>query len=127
MKRTVGHRLQAAACSGCACSAARRAASVAIRCRPLRPLPARVADAAARRVGDRVELRFTIPATNVDNSTPPAITRLDIYAAAGPATARRGPSIPVAVLVAADRDVEADQRVAVSRRVAGPSPPRARP
>jgi len=67
---------------------------------PLRPLPARVADAAARRVGDHVELRFTIPATNTntDSSTPSAVTRLDIYAAVGPLAAGGSPSIPIAAL-----------------------------
>ena len=55
-------------------------------------------DAAARRVGDHVELRFTIPATNTDASMPPAITRLDIYAAVGPASPGPAPVIPIAVL-----------------------------
>src|SRR5713101_5977297 len=54
---------------------------------PLRPVPAAVGGLTARRTGDRVELRFTIPAENTDHSTPPALTRVDIYAAAGPPSA----------------------------------------
>jgi len=48
---------------------------------PLRPVPARVADLAATRSGDRVELKFTIPAANLDQTTPAAIDRVEIYAA----------------------------------------------
>ena len=33
---------------------------------PLRPIPGRVADLSAHRVDDRVELRFTVPAANLD-------------------------------------------------------------
>jgi len=47
---------------------------------PLRPVPARVADLAARRVDTRVELSFTIPSTNADGSTPVVIDRVEIYA-----------------------------------------------
>jgi hypothetical protein len=47
---------------------------------PLRPVPASPSEVAARRVGDRVQLRFTIPSTNQDPSTPLALSRVDIYA-----------------------------------------------
>ena len=53
---------------------------------PLHPLPGRIADASARRVDDRVELHFTVPAANADGSTPPVLERVEIYemsAAAG--------------------------------------------
>jgi hypothetical protein len=53
---------------------------------PVRPIPGRINDATARRIGDRVEVRFTVPPANLDNSTPPSVTRLDVYAAAGPPT-----------------------------------------
>jgi hypothetical protein len=46
---------------------------------PLRPMPARLADLAARRVDDRIELRFTIPAANADGTTPAAADRFDIF------------------------------------------------
>jgi len=49
---------------------------------PLRPIPARIADLAATRSGDRIELRFTIPAENLDRTTPSAIERVEIYSAA---------------------------------------------
>jgi hypothetical protein len=51
---------------------------------PLRPVPAAVAGASVRRDGDRVEVQFTIPATNRDGSTPPAIERVDVYARSTP-------------------------------------------
>ena len=47
---------------------------------PLRPIPASPTEVAARRVGDRVQLRFTIPTTNQDPSLPLALSRVDIYA-----------------------------------------------
>ncbi len=47
---------------------------------PLRPVPASPTEVAARRVGDRVHLRFTIPSTNQDPSTPLVLSRVDIYA-----------------------------------------------
>ena len=62
---------------------------------PLRPVPAAVGSLTARRTADRVELRFTIPAENADRSAPPAVTRVDIYAAAGPPAA-----VPVMIPVA---------------------------
>lgn len=65
---------------------------------PLRPVPGRIADAVARRIGDRVELRFTVPAANLDNSTPAAVTRIDIYAAPGPPAAPGSPVFPPAVI-----------------------------
>jgi hypothetical protein len=47
---------------------------------PLRPLPAAIADLTARRVDTRVELSFTIPAANVDGTTPVAIDRVEVHA-----------------------------------------------
>jgi hypothetical protein len=52
---------------------------------PLRRSPARVTDLEARRLGDRVELRFTVPATNSDGSTPPTVERVEVYMLALPA------------------------------------------
>jgi len=45
---------------------------------PLRPLPARILDLGVARVDDRIELRFTVPATNLDGSTPPAVSRVEL-------------------------------------------------
>jgi hypothetical protein len=45
-----------------------------------------VTDLAARRIGDRIEIGFNIPAENTDGSTPPVISRVEIYAAVGPPT-----------------------------------------
>jgi predicted small lipoprotein YifL len=46
---------------------------------PLRPVPARIADFAASRTQGQVELRFTVPAANLDGTVPVAIDRIDIY------------------------------------------------
>jgi len=46
---------------------------------PLRPLPGRLADLAIRRIDNRIELRFTVPAANADGSTPSAIDHIDVY------------------------------------------------
>ncbi|HYN09145.1 MAG TPA: hypothetical protein VES67_17315 [Vicinamibacterales bacterium] len=46
---------------------------------PLRRSPARVTEVEARRLADRVELRFTVPATNSDGSTPPTVERVEVY------------------------------------------------
>jgi hypothetical protein len=66
---------------------------------PLRPVPAAVTALSARRVGDRVEVRFTIPSDNVDRSNPPSVRRVDIYAAVGPTSA--SPPVPALIPVAA--------------------------
>lgn len=47
---------------------------------PLRPLPVSPAEMAARRVGDRVHLRFVVPSVNQDPSVPISVSRVDIYA-----------------------------------------------
>lgn len=47
---------------------------------PLRPLPVAPTDVTARRVGDRVQLRFVVPDANQDPSTPVSISRVDVYA-----------------------------------------------
>jgi hypothetical protein len=51
---------------------------------PLRPLPNVVAGVSARRVGDRIELRFVLPANNQDGSTPAALGRVEVYARSVP-------------------------------------------
>lgn len=47
---------------------------------PLRPLPVSPAEMAARRVGDRVHLRFVVPSVNQDPAAPVSVSRVDIYA-----------------------------------------------
>jgi hypothetical protein len=56
-----------------------------------------VSSPAARRVGDDVQMRFTIPTANVDPSLPLELTRVDIYAAPGPPA----PTAPVPMTVPA--------------------------
>ena len=52
---------------------------------PLRREPGRIADLAARRVDERIELRFTVPEANADGTRPAVIERVEIYRASGPA------------------------------------------
>lgn len=47
---------------------------------PLRPLPVSPSQMAARRVGDRVHLRFIVPSTNQDPAAPISVSRVNIYA-----------------------------------------------
>lgn len=66
---------------------------------PLRPVPQRVADAAAERRASEVTLRFTVPAANLDGTTPVAIDHVDVFGWLGPA----GVAPPAAGVIAADR------------------------
>ncbi len=47
---------------------------------PLTPQPARIADFTARRIGQTIFARFTIPSSNQDGTTPADIARVDVYA-----------------------------------------------
>lgn len=47
---------------------------------PLRPVPSAPTELAARRVGDRVTLRFVVPAASQDPLAPLTIARVEIYA-----------------------------------------------
>lgn len=67
---------------------------------PLRPVPARITDFEAIRSAGQVELRFTVPSVNLDDTTPVAIDRVDIYALRAPADEPRLP----AGQIAGDRD-----------------------
>jgi len=51
---------------------------------PLVKLPVAPADLAAERRGDVVEIRFTVPATNTDNTRPANIERAEVYAITAP-------------------------------------------
>jgi len=51
---------------------------------PLRPLPAAVGDLRAERTADQITIQFTVPATNRDGSTPPAVDRVEIHAMTAP-------------------------------------------
>jgi hypothetical protein len=51
---------------------------------PLRPVPNAVAGVSARRAGDRIEVRFTLPSANQDGSTPVALDHVDVYARSVP-------------------------------------------
>lgn len=53
---------------------------------PIRIVPGPVTDLTARRVGDQVQIQFKIPTENADQSAPPVISRVEIYAAPGPPT-----------------------------------------
>ncbi|MES1254704.1 MAG: hypothetical protein ABUS56_03795, partial [Acidobacteriota bacterium] len=51
---------------------------------PLVKLPAAPTDVSAARRADAVELQFTVPAANTDNSRPANVARVDVYALTGP-------------------------------------------
>jgi len=51
---------------------------------PLVKLPVAPADLTAERRGDVVEIHFTVPATNTDNTRPANIERADVYAITAP-------------------------------------------
>jgi fibronectin type 3 domain-containing protein len=53
---------------------------------PIRPAPGPVLTLTVRRVDDDVLVRFTLPSENIDHTTPAALARVEIYAAAGPVT-----------------------------------------
>jgi hypothetical protein len=63
----------------------------------LRPVPARIADLSAVRTASRVTLHFTVPAANVDGTTPAAVDRVDVYRIV---LATGMPPPPVSVLTA---------------------------
>ena len=58
---------------------------------PLRPVPAAVTAITARRLGGQVTLRFTLPAKNLDNTSPVDLLRVDVFARSTP----EGSSRPV--------------------------------
>ena len=67
---------------------------------PLRLVPAPISDLAAHRVEDQVTLAWTIPAANTDGSTPAAVSRVEIYAAA---TTAAEPAPAPAALITPER------------------------
>ncbi len=79
--------------AGSACSAVIVLSVVVVGCGkkgpPLPPLvriPQPPAEFTAERRGDDVELQFTVPAANTDNSKPANIERVDVYGFTGPST-----------------------------------------
>lgn len=86
---------------------------------PLLRLPAAVTDLRAQRVDDRVYLRFTVPAANVEGDTPADLARVEVYGL----TARRAP-------VPADAprgDLRRLFALVASAEVQPPAPPGAQP
>jgi hypothetical protein len=92
---------------------------------PLRPVPARIEDLAAMRLPDRVELHWTIPAANMDGTTPPAVDRVDLFAVTLPSES----PAPGAEAIVDGRQLIA--RMIVRRDAQGPpaagAPPDTRP
>ncbi len=52
---------------------------------PFRPLPAAIADLAATRRADTVDIQFTVPTANADGTTPADLAHVDVYALTGKA------------------------------------------
>jgi predicted small lipoprotein YifL len=71
-----------------ACLAAAVVAACGKKGPPLPPFakaPAAPAEISARRMGDRVEVRFTVPTTDLDGQEPASIDRIEVWALTGPA------------------------------------------
>jgi predicted small lipoprotein YifL len=58
---------------------------------PLRLVPAAVGEVAARRTGDEIRLRFTVPSANADGPGPVELDRIEIFALSVPAGAATPP------------------------------------
>jgi hypothetical protein len=69
---------------------------------PLRLVPAAVGEVAARRTGDDIRLRFTVPAANANGPGPVDLGRIEVYAVSVPAG---GPAPSVADVVDPSRRV----------------------
>jgi hypothetical protein len=79
---------------------------------PLAPfvrIPAAVDTIEARRVGDDVYVALSVPAQNVDGSTPADVRRVDVYGYTAAAPAPRG-RVPEAATIVATVDVAAPPR-----------------
>jgi hypothetical protein len=85
---------------------------------PLVRLPAAPADLAADRRGNTVDLRFTVPSTNTDNTRPANIARVELYAFTEPTNvpddqvlkrATKVATVPVKAPRDPDRTVEEDE------------------
>ena len=50
---------------------------------PHRPSPAAISDVAASRLGDTVQVQFTVPTGNGDSTTPADLAHVDVYAVTG--------------------------------------------
>jgi hypothetical protein len=79
---------------------------------PLVRLPVAPADLVAARRADTVEVQFTVPSANTDNTRPANVVRVDIYAFTGPATASEAEVLSqgtrvASVAVKAPRDPDA--------------------
>lgn len=53
---------------------------------PFAKAPAAVSELSVRRLGNRVEIRFTVPTVDVDGQRPARIDRVEVWALTGPAT-----------------------------------------
>jgi hypothetical protein len=53
---------------------------------PIRIVPGTITNIIARRTGDEIKVTFNVPVNNADNSTPPVVAAIEVFAAAGPPT-----------------------------------------
>lgn len=90
---------------------------------PLRPVPARIADMTAVRTAGQVELRFTVPAANLDGSVPVVIDRVDIYALEAELPATRNGPAPGEQAEGEEGASEKDTVETDPAEPGGPSPP----
>lgn len=90
---------------------------------PLRPVPARITDMAVVRTAGQIELRLTVPAANLDGSTPVVIDRVDIFAAAAVADAPSPSPQQIAATAGAFRGSLPVQRLQPANGSASPPAP----
>ncbi len=78
--RTFAFVASLAVCAACAPGCGKKGPPLP----PLVKLPVAPADLTAERRGDEVDIRFTVPATNTDNTRPANIERAEVYAITAP-------------------------------------------
>lgn len=92
---------------------------------PLARVPQRVVDVAARRTGDTVAVTFTIPSSNIDETRPADIGRVDVYAytAMLPSDVRDPRRMTLVGSVTVRRPPEPQPEDASKKKPAPPPPP----
>jgi hypothetical protein len=60
---------------------------------PIRVVPGAFTNVSARRTGDEIKVSFNVPATNSDNSAPPVVAAVEVFAVAGPPVVTVAPPI----------------------------------
>ena len=91
---------------------------------PIVPTPAAIADLAPRRLGDSVQVRFTVPAANLDGTTPANLDRIEVYGFTGllPSDVREMKDATLVGTVQVQRHVTAEEREEWEKKGLEPPP-----